>query len=107
MFTAGLALEYFHSGMRLPVLRETDVMTEGLSACSATVWPVASVGAPHVHLQAVWSAKYFLTSVARVRLVTVGLRMCQLVFMLRVALCLYVLLKMHVLAVECHFHFSF
>lgn len=100
MFATGLALEYLNRRMRLPMLREADVMTECLSARGATVWSATRVRAPHVHLQTVRRAKHFLTGVARVRLVTVGLRMLQLVFTLR----FHGLLKMHVFAVECHFH---
>lgn len=100
MFAAGLALKYLNSGMRLPVLRKANVMTECLSARSATVWSAARMRAPHVHLQTVRRAKYFLTGVARVRLLTVGLRMPQIVSTLR----FHGLLKMHVFAVECHFH---
>ena len=99
MFTASLALEYFNSGMRLPVLRQAHVVTESLSTRGAAVWATTRVRAPHVHLQTVRRAKYFLTGVARVSLVAVGLRMPQFVFSLR----FHGLLKMHVFAVECHF----
>lgn len=101
MFAARLALEYLNSGMRLPVLREAHVMTESLSARDAAVWAAPRVRASHVHLQTVRRAKYFLTGVARVCLVTVGL--LQLVFMLR----FHALLKMHFLAIEGHIHVSY
>lgn len=98
MFTTSLALKYLNSGVRLPVLRKADVMTKRLTTRGAAVWAATRVRAPHVHLQTVWCAKYFLTGVARERLVRVAL--LQLVFMLR----FHGLFEMHIFLVESYFH---
>ena len=98
MFTTSLALKYLNSGMRLPVLRQADVMAECLSARGAAVRAAPRVRAPHVYLQAVWRAKDFLTSVARERVVRVAL--FQLIFMLR----FHSFFEMFIFLVESYFY---
>lgn len=98
MFTTSLALKYLNSGVRLPVLRQADVMTECLTAGDAAVWAATRVRAPHVYLQTVWCAKYFLAGVACERLARVAL--LQLVFTLR----FHGLFEMYIFLVESYFH---
>ena len=74
MLSTCLALKYLDIVVSFSVLREAHVMAEGLTARDTPVRTTSSVRAPHVYLQTVRRAKQFLTSVARERIIILGLR---------------------------------